>query len=160
MAAAARPCHADGGGRRRGGRGRARARRAGGAADPRRGARRAAGAAGAARGRADRRPRGRRVSWTALLLLAAAAWAMKAAGPLVLGGRTLRPDVEAALGLVPVALLGALILVQTVDGGERLVLDARVPALGVAALLVWRRAPFLVVVLVAAATAATLRAIA
>ena len=39
-------------------------------------------------------------------------------------------------------------------------LDARVPALAVAALLVWRRAPFLVVVLAAAATAALLRAVA
>jgi hypothetical protein len=38
-----------------------------------------------------------------------------------------------------------------------LVLDARTPALSVAAVLVWRRAPFLVVVLAAAATAALLR---
>ena len=44
------------------------------------------------------------------------------------------------------------ILVQTVGDGHRLVLDARVPALAVAAVLVWRRAPFLVVVLAAAAT--------
>ena len=56
-----------------------------------------------------------------------------------------------------VPLLAALILVQTLDGGERIVVDARVPALGVAALLVWRRAPFLVVVVAAAATAALLR---
>jgi hypothetical protein len=41
-----------------------------------------------------------------------------------------------------------------------LVLDARTPALAVAAVLVWRRAPFLVVVLAAAATAALLRALA
>jgi len=40
------------------------------------------------------------------------------------------------------------------------VLDARAPALCVAALLVWRRAPFLVVVLSAAGTAALLRAVA
>jgi hypothetical protein len=39
------------------------------------------------------------------------------------------------------------------------VIDARLAALGVAALLVWRRAPFLVVVLAAAATAAALRAL-
>ena len=55
-------------------------------------------------------------------------------------------------------LLAALILVQTLDGGQRLVADARLPALAVAAVLVWRRAPFLVVVLAAAATAALLRA--
>jgi hypothetical protein len=40
------------------------------------------------------------------------------------------------------------------------VFDERVPALGVAGVLVWRKAPFLVVVLAAAATAALLRAVA
>ena len=56
-------------------------------------------------------------------------------------------------------MLAALILVQTLDGAGRLVVDARVPAMAVAGLLVWRRAPFLVVVLSAAATAALLRAL-
>ncbi len=40
---------------------------------------------------------------------------------------------------------------------SRLVLDARAPAVLVAGVLVWRRAPFLVVVLAAGATAAILR---
>ena len=51
----------------------------------------------------------------------------------------------------------ALILVQTVGGGHRIVLDARAPAVTVAAALAWRRAPFLVVVLAAAGTAALVR---
>ena len=76
------------------------------------------------------------------------------------GGRELGPQVRQVLDLVAVPLLAALILVQTLDGGHRLVVDARLPALAVAALLVWRRAPFLVVVLAAAATAALLRAVA
>jgi branched-subunit amino acid transport protein len=63
------------------------------------------------------------------------------------------------LDLVAVPLLAALILVQTLGDGRRLVVDARAPALAVAAVLVWRRAPFLVVVLAAAATAALLRAL-
>jgi hypothetical protein len=49
--------------------------------------------------------------------------------------------------------------VQTVGDGERVVLDARVPAVAVAAVAVWRGAPFLLVVLLAAAVAAGLRAI-
>jgi hypothetical protein len=61
--------------------------------------------------------------------------------------------------LVAVPLLAALILVQTLGTGQRLVLDARLPAVAVAAVLVWRRAPFLVVVLAAAGTAALLRAL-
>jgi branched-subunit amino acid transport protein len=99
------------------------------------------------------------VSWAALIGLGCAAYVLKALGPMLLGEREIRLDVAAVLSLLSIPLLGALILVQTFDGGERLVLDARLPALGVAAVLVWRRAPFLVVVLAAAATAAVLRAL-
>ncbi len=99
------------------------------------------------------------MSWAAILGLAAAAYGFKAIGPVVVGRRALPPDVTQMLELVAVPVLAALIVVQTLDGGGRLVLDARVPALCVAALLVWRRAPFLVVVLAAAGTAALLRAI-
>jgi branched-subunit amino acid transport protein len=99
------------------------------------------------------------MSWSALLVLSAISYALKASGPVLAGGRQLGPQVRQTLDLVAVPLLAALILVQTVGDGHRLVLDARVPALAVAAVLVWRRAPFLVVVLAAAATAALLRAL-
>jgi branched-subunit amino acid transport protein len=100
------------------------------------------------------------MSWTALLALCAISYALTASGPVLAGGRQLGPQVRQTLDLVAVPLLAALILVQTVGYGQNIVLDARVPALGVAAVLVWRRAPFLVVVLAAAATAALLRALA
>ena len=99
------------------------------------------------------------MSWAAVLILGGAAYALKAVGPLAVGRRTMRSDVTYLLELVAVPVLAALIVVQTLDGGGRLILDARVPALGVAALLVWRRAPFLVVVVAAAGTAALLRAV-
>jgi branched-subunit amino acid transport protein len=89
-----------------------------------------------------------------------ASYALKAVGPLLAGGRRLGPRLRGVLDLVAVPLLAALILVQTLGDGSRLVIDARVPALAVAGVLVWRRAPFLVVVLAAAATAALLRALA
>lgn len=97
------------------------------------------------------------MSWAAILALGAVAYGLKALGPLVIGSRTLPESADQVLALLAVPLLAALVLVQTFDSGGRLVLDARVPALGVAALLVWRRAPFLVVVLAAAATAALWR---
>ncbi|HEX5251644.1 MAG TPA: AzlD domain-containing protein [Gaiellales bacterium] len=100
------------------------------------------------------------MTWTALFALSAVSYALKASGPVLAGGRRLGPQVRQTLDLVAVPLLAALILVQTVGDGHRLVLDARVPALAVAAILVWRRAPFLVVVLAAATTAALLRALA
>jgi branched chain amino acid efflux pump len=99
------------------------------------------------------------MSWPALLALCAISYALKASGPVLAGGRRLGPQMRGALDLVAVPLLAALVLVQTVGDGHRLVLDARAPALAVAAVLVWRRAPFLVVVLAAAATAALLRAL-
>lgn len=97
------------------------------------------------------------MSWLAILGLAAGAYLLKAAGPLLAGDRELRPGFAQVLELVPVPLLAALIAVQTLATEDRLVADARIPALAVAAVLVWRRAPFLVVVLAAAATAALLR---
>lgn len=60
--------------------------------------------------------------------------------------------------LLPVALLAGLIAVQTFAGEDgSLVLDARLAALAVAALLLWRRANFLVVVVAGAAAAALVR---
>ena len=99
------------------------------------------------------------MSWAALIGFGAVAYALKASGLLLVGARPLRPALAQVLDLLPIPLLAALVLVQTLDGGERLVVDARVPALAVAAVLVWRRAPFLVVVIAAAATAAALRAL-
>jgi branched-subunit amino acid transport protein len=99
------------------------------------------------------------VSWTVLLALGAVSYGLKAVGPVLAGGRELGPRTRRILDLVAVPLLAALILTQTVGDGHRLVADARLPALAVAAVLVWRRAPFLVVVLAAAGTAALLRAL-
>ena len=54
--------------------------------------------------------------------------------------------------LLPVALLAALIGVQTFGDGQSLVIDARLGGVLVAGFAVWRRWPFLVVVALAAAT--------
>jgi len=97
------------------------------------------------------------VTWAALLGLAAAAYAMKAIGPVALGRRQLPPAVLETLGMLSIPLLAALVAVQTFGGAHRLVVDARVPAMAVAAVLVWRRAPFPVVLAAAAVTAALLR---
>jgi branched-subunit amino acid transport protein len=97
------------------------------------------------------------MSWTVLLALCAVSYGLKAVGPVLAGGRELGPRTRRTLDLVPVPLLAALILTQTVGEGHHLVADARLPALAVAAVLIWRRAPFLVVVLTAAAVAALLR---
>ena len=51
-------------------------------------------------------------------------------------------------------VIAALVVVQTLDGGREIVLDPRLPSLLVAAVLIWRKAPIIVIVLAAAGTAA------
>lgn len=97
------------------------------------------------------------MTWTAILGLAAASFLLKAIGPVLVGAREPAATTRALLDLAAVPLLAALILVQTVSTDGAYTVDARLPALGVAGLLVWRRAPFLVVIVAAAATAALLR---
>lgn len=99
------------------------------------------------------------MSWATLLALAAGSYALKAVGPLLLGGRQPSAPVARMLALVAVPLLAALIVVQTIGDGRHIVLDARIPALAVAVLCVWRGAPFLVTIVAAALTAAGLRAL-
>lgn len=98
--------------------------------------------------------------WVAVLVACVAAYGLKLAGYLVPprwldGERTSR-----VTALLPVALLAGLVVIQTVVGdGGRLVVDARLVAVGVAFALLVLRANFLVVVVVAAVTAAGLRAL-
>jgi branched-subunit amino acid transport protein len=69
------------------------------------------------------------------------------------------PTVERVVDLLPVALLSGLIGVQVLGDGDSLVIDARLLGLGAAAIALVLRAPFIVVVVVAAATAAFARLI-
>ena len=92
-----------------------------------------------------------------MLTACAGCYALKLAG-LSLPQRFLEDSrVQRTVPLLPVALLAALIATQTFATGHRLVLDVRAAALLVAAVAVLLRAPFLVVVALAAATAALLR---
>ncbi|TME08119.1 MAG: AzlD domain-containing protein [Chloroflexi bacterium] len=97
------------------------------------------------------------MTWAALLVAAGVCYAIKLAG-LSLPQRFLKdPRIQHTVPLLPVALLAALIATQTFASGQHLVLDVRAAALGVAAIAVLLRAPFLIVVAAGAATAALLR---
>src|SRR5690606_16911162 len=95
--------------------------------------------------------------WTAILLGGIAVVGLKLVGYLVPKEWLERPRPARITDLLTVALLAALVAVQTIGDGMALRVDARLPAVAVAALLLWRRAPFLVVVVAAAGTAALLR---
>lgn len=97
------------------------------------------------------------MSWWAVLALCGSAYALKALG-VVLADRIPRSALTGdALDIVVVPVIAALILVQTLDGGREIAIDARLPALLVAALLIWLKAPILVIVLAAGMAAALLR---
>jgi branched-subunit amino acid transport protein len=92
-----------------------------------------------------------------LILMTLGTFALKSAGPLVLGDRALPLRVQQLVDLLPAALLSALAIVSTVGDGRAIVLDARVVGLLVAGLALWRRAPFVVVVVAASAATALVR---
>lgn len=95
--------------------------------------------------------------WAGVLVACAGCYALKLAG-LSLPQRLLQdPRIQRTVPLIPVALLAALVATQTFSSGQHLVFDVRAAALAVALVAVLFRAPFLVVVAAAAATAALLR---
>ncbi|MGI8522771.1 MAG: AzlD domain-containing protein [Nocardioides sp.] len=97
------------------------------------------------------------MTWLALLVACAGCYLLKLAG-LSIPPRVLeRPLVERVADLIPVTLLAALVAVQVFADGPRLTLDARAAGLAVAVVALVLRAPFLVVVVAAAVTAALLR---
>jgi hypothetical protein len=95
--------------------------------------------------------------WTAVLLASVICVGLKAVGYLLPARWVEAPRPARIADLLTVALLAALVAVQTLGGGQAIVVDARIPAVLVAAGLLALRAPFLLVVLAAAVTAALLR---
>jgi branched chain amino acid efflux pump len=98
--------------------------------------------------------------WVAVLVTAAGCYALKLTGLVVPRGVLSNPRVRRFAELVPIALLAALVAVQTFATGQSLAVDpARLAGLGAAVVALLLRAPFLVVIVVAAGAAAVLRAL-
>lgn len=97
--------------------------------------------------------------WLIVIIASLVCLSLKVAGYLVPASFLEKPSPARIANLLTVALLAALTAVQTLGSGTRIVVDARVPALAMAAVLLALRAPFIVVVIAAAATAALIRAL-
>lgn len=95
--------------------------------------------------------------WTAVVLACALSFALKYLGHRVPESWLAHPRAVRINSLLPIVLLASLTAVQAAGGNGGIVLDARIPALLVAGVLLWRRAPFIVVVATGAATAALIR---
>jgi branched-subunit amino acid transport protein len=97
------------------------------------------------------------MTWLAILLTGLGCYLLKLGG-LSIPTRVLdHPLVHRVTDLLPVTLLAALVAVQVFARGHALDLDARVVGLVAAMVALLLRAPFIVVVFVAAATAALVR---
>jgi len=95
--------------------------------------------------------------WLVVIVTGVATLALKAAGPLLLGGKPLPERVTGVVSLLGPALLAALVAIGTFAEGQRLVIDARVLGVGAAAIAIRLRAPVLAVVVLAAAVTAAAR---
>jgi hypothetical protein len=95
--------------------------------------------------------------WTIVLVASALSFATKFAGYLVPPRLLEHPTAMRVANLLTVAMLAALVAVQSLAVGSSIELDARIPAVIVAAGLFALRAPFIVAVISAGAVAALLR---
>jgi len=96
----------------------------------------------------------------AIVMLTIGAWGQRLVGAFLVGPfLTKRPLLARATGLIPAAVVMAVIVTLTVADGKSIVIDERLAGMAVAAVLVWRRASFIVVVVAAAATTAALRTV-
>ena len=96
--------------------------------------------------------------WTLVIATIVGCYLLKLAGYLMPARVLDHPRVRHLVELLPVALLAALVVVEALASGRRLEFDGpRLAGFAVGALAVCRRAPFLVVVVLAGATTALLR---
>ena len=98
-------------------------------------------------------------TWQVIILASIAVLALKLVGYVVPPKLFEKPTPARVTNLLTVALLAALIVVQTLGAGRGINVDARVPAVLVAGGLFALKVPFILVIIAAAGTAALIRAL-
>jgi branched-subunit amino acid transport protein len=96
-------------------------------------------------------------AWTAVIVVGVATVALKASGPVILRGRELPARAAGMIELLAPVMLAALVVTNSFGGDHKLVLDPRAAGLAAAAVPIALKAPLLVTIFVAAATAAVVR---
>jgi hypothetical protein len=98
--------------------------------------------------------------WVTVAVLCVGTAAIKAAGPVAVGGRRPSERFTRVVAMVAPALLAALVVYETLHSGtQSLKFDARLVGVGVAAIAIRLRAPLTGIVLLAAGTTALARAL-
>ena len=96
--------------------------------------------------------------WLVVIVVGVGTIAFKAAGPLLIGGRSLPPRLASVFELLGPSVLAALVVTQAVGGDHGWVFDARLVGLAAAAVAIPLRASIIVTVIVAAVVTALWRA--
>lgn len=98
------------------------------------------------------------IGWLAMLVLGAGVYGQRLVGMVAVDTSRLPVRWNVVIGRVPLAIIAAVIALQTGTAGGSLELDARVVGVAAAAVCAWRRLPLAVIVVVAAGVTAVLRA--
>jgi hypothetical protein len=96
--------------------------------------------------------------WISIAAVALASAIIKAAGPVLVGGRELPQRAFSVIAMLAPALLAALVVTETFGGDRHLVLDEKAVGVGIAAVALALRAPVLFAVALAAVSTALVRA--
>jgi Branched-chain amino acid transport protein (AzlD) len=95
--------------------------------------------------------------WTSIVVLAVGNFALKAAGPVLLGGRELPRPIVGVIALLGPAILAALVFVGTFSEDSSLRVDAQAAGVAVAGGAFVLRVPMLGAIALGALTAALMR---
>jgi branched-subunit amino acid transport protein len=99
------------------------------------------------------------VAWATIILIALATIVIKSTGPVLLGGRELPGWLGRVIALLAPALLAALVVADIFGKDQELSVDERAVGIAAAALALLAKLPMIVVVIIAAAVTAGLRAL-
>ena len=97
--------------------------------------------------------------WALIGLCAVVTFAIKAAGPIALGGRDLPGWFSGVISLIAPALLAALVAVAALADGDRWAIGADTAGVALAGVALWRGASIIVAVIIAAVVTAGIRAV-
>ncbi|MGA9101338.1 AzlD domain-containing protein [Aeromicrobium sp.] len=97
--------------------------------------------------------------WLLIILVAVLTAAIKAAGPVALGGRELPAWFSSIVTVMPAAVLTALVVTAALANGKELSVGPDTAGVAVAGLIAWRGGSVIMCVLAAAIVTAGLRAI-
>jgi branched-subunit amino acid transport protein len=97
------------------------------------------------------------IGWAAMLVLGAGVYGQRLLGLVAIDTSRLPRRWHAVVERVPLAIIAAVVALQTATTGGSLELDARVAGVAAAGVCAWRRLPLVVIVVVAAGVTALLR---